>query len=137
MSTIRPRWWGLDKNNEPYPLPYGTLPQGEITKRGEKTILDNGEIEISTVFLGLDHSFGNDGPPVLFETMIFAEKYPDIDQYQTRSTSWVDAQIDHITAIAVAKAEMEKSKEEKKLAEEENLKFIDIVEYNPKARKIK
>ena len=29
-----------------------------------------GNIFVSTVFLGLDHSFGS-GPPVLFETMIF------------------------------------------------------------------
>lgn len=27
-------------------------------------------VEVSTVFLGLDHQFG-DGPPLLFETMIF------------------------------------------------------------------
>jgi len=29
-----------------------------------------GEAKISTVFLGLDHSFG-DGPPILWETMVF------------------------------------------------------------------
>jgi hypothetical protein len=26
---------------------------------------------ISTVFLGLDHNFSGDGPPLLFETMVF------------------------------------------------------------------
>ena len=30
-----------------------------------------GEHWISTVFLGLDHSFGSEGPPVLWETMVF------------------------------------------------------------------
>ena len=30
----------------------------------------SGEATISTVYLGLDHSFGN-GPPLFFETMIF------------------------------------------------------------------
>ena len=29
-----------------------------------------GEVRISTVFLGIDHSFGK-GPPLLFESMIF------------------------------------------------------------------
>jgi hypothetical protein len=29
------------------------------------------ECEVSTVFLALDHSFGFDGPPLLFETMLF------------------------------------------------------------------
>ena len=28
-------------------------------------------IEVSTVFLGVDHSFGNEVQPVLFETMVF------------------------------------------------------------------
>lgn len=118
MSITSPMWWGLDENNEPYPLPYGVLPKGELTKRVEKTTLDNGDIIISTVFLGIDHNFGDNGPPVLFETMIFAGKYPDIDQYQVRATSWVGAQIEHIKAIAIAKTELEKAKEEKKLAEE-------------------
>lgn len=31
-----------------------------------------GDFEVSTVFLGIDHQFG-DGPPLLFETMIFAK----------------------------------------------------------------
>jgi hypothetical protein len=26
---------------------------------------------VSTVFLGLDHNFGMNGPPILFETMVF------------------------------------------------------------------
>jgi hypothetical protein len=30
-----------------------------------------GRSMVSTVFLGLDHNFYDDGPPILFETMIF------------------------------------------------------------------
>src|SRR6266550_2292491 len=30
-----------------------------------------GDVRISTVFLGLDHRYGDDGPPLLFETMVF------------------------------------------------------------------
>src|SRR6266481_6098484 len=33
-----------------------------------------GDSEISTVFLGLDHNFGAEGPPVLWETMVFGGK---------------------------------------------------------------
>lgn len=29
--------------------------------------------DVSTVFLGLDHSYNPSGPPILFETMIFPE----------------------------------------------------------------
>lgn len=32
-----------------------------------------GNYEVSTVFLGLDHKFGGEGPPVLWETMVFGE----------------------------------------------------------------
>ena len=39
-----------------------------------------GDVRISTVFLGLDHSFGQ-GDPLLFETMIFGGAH---DQYQRR-----------------------------------------------------
>jgi hypothetical protein len=39
----------------------------------KQTSLDNG-YWVSTVWLGLDHGFGDDGPPLIFETMVF-ERY--------------------------------------------------------------
>lgn len=33
-----------------------------------------GQSTVSTVFLGLDHNFDTDGPPVLWETMVFGGK---------------------------------------------------------------
>lgn len=30
---------------------------------------------VSTVFLGIDHNFGDTGPPILFETMVFRPAY--------------------------------------------------------------
>jgi hypothetical protein len=50
-----------------------------------------GDAEISTVFLGLDHQFG-DGPPLLFETMVFGGK---LDQKQDRCTTWEEAEAMH------------------------------------------
>lgn len=47
--------------------------------------LPNGQ-RVSTVWLGLDHSFGN-GPPLIFETMVFGGRYPrdlDGERYATR-----------------------------------------------------
>jgi hypothetical protein len=43
-----------------------------------------GKLRISTVFLGLDHSFGG-STPVLFETMVFYGSYSDVmcDRYTT------------------------------------------------------
>lgn len=43
-------------------------------------------VRVSTVWLGLDHRFGGDGPPLIFETMVFPKKngnwlddYRDVD----------------------------------------------------------
>lgn len=48
---------------------------------------------ISTVFLGIDHSYGN-GPPVLFETMVF-EIGTDEDVETERYSSWSEADAGH------------------------------------------
>lgn len=48
-------------------------------------------IRVSTVFLALDHSFA-DGPPILFETMIFGGKE---DGYKDRCSTWVEAEVMH------------------------------------------
>jgi len=52
------------------------------------------QARISTVFLGIDHSFdtAENAPPILFETMIFGGAY---DQFQWRYTSAEEALIDH------------------------------------------
>ena len=42
---------------------------------------------ISTIFLGFDHNFFGDGPPVLFEAMVFDTKEGDeFHDYQERYT---------------------------------------------------
>ncbi len=51
-----------------------------------------GGVNVSTVFLGLDHNFINDGTPILFETMIFGGKY---DQEQWRYCTWKEAEEGH------------------------------------------
>ena len=55
-------------------------------------------VEVSTVFLGLDYSFGR-GPPVLFETMIFGGKQ---DQYQARYYTWAESEIGHRQACILS-----------------------------------
>jgi hypothetical protein len=62
---------------------------------------DLGEMHVSTVFLGLDRSFG-DGPPLLFETMIFGGPF-DWDKYQERCSTWEEAEAQHAKAVAVAR----------------------------------
>ena len=57
-----------------------------------------GDAKVSTVFLGLDHNWG-DGPPVLFETMIFGGEH---DEYQDRCSTWDEAEQMHAKAVALA-----------------------------------
>jgi len=47
---------------------------------------------ISTVFLGLDHSFGMAGPPLLFETMVFGK---DGAEDCERCSTWDEAVAQH------------------------------------------
>jgi hypothetical protein len=90
-------WYILDNNNNPIAKP---------TLEAVKWVEDNnhrrvvkqehiGDIFISTVFLGLDHSWNSD-IPVLWETMIFGGEH---DQYQERYTSHEDALEGHEKAL--------------------------------------
>lgn len=58
-----------------------------------------GAIFVSTVFLGLDHSFAFDrnAPPILFETMVFGGVY-DGDMY--RYSTWEQAELGHALVLA-------------------------------------
>ncbi|HEX4041080.1 MAG TPA: hypothetical protein VHY10_05215 [Xanthobacteraceae bacterium] len=60
---------------------------------------DVGDVRVSTVFLGFDHRLFGDGPPLVFETMIFGGPLND---EQWRYSSWDDAETGH--AVAVKKA---------------------------------
>ena len=53
---------------------------------------------VSTVFLGIDHSFG--GKPLLFETMIFGGKH---DGYQKRCSTWDEAISQHGKACSLVR----------------------------------
>ena len=70
--------------------------KGDSIKRVAETISD--EIRVSTVFLGLDHSYDGKGP-VLFETMIFGGEH---DQDQWRYKTWDEAEEGHFEACKIA-----------------------------------
>ena len=48
-------------------------------------------VQISTVFLGIDHAFGS-GPPILWETMIFGGL---LDEFQERYATKAEALAGH------------------------------------------
>lgn len=64
---------------------------------GARTIARNevGAICVSTVFLVIDHNFG-DGPPLVFETMIFGGP---CDQEQWRYATYDEAEAGHRAAV--------------------------------------
>lgn len=59
-----------------------------------------GSIDVSTVFLGIDHGFRGGGP-VLFETMIFGGR---LDGWQRRYSTRAEALVGHAEAVALASA---------------------------------
>ena len=54
-------------------------------------------VTVSTVFLGINHRFG-EGDPLLFETMIFGGEH---DGTQMRCSTWVEALVQHKDAVAL------------------------------------
>lgn len=60
-------------------------------------------VTVSTVFLGLDHSFGS-GPPLIFETMTFEDGSTDEDQ--DRYTTEDQARAGHAAMVAKVAATM-------------------------------
>lgn len=53
-------------------------------------------VRVSTVFLGLDHNWG-EGRPLIFETMVFGGK---LDQEQERYSTWDEAEAGHDAMVA-------------------------------------
>ena len=51
-----------------------------------------GEVDVSTIFMAMDHSFGDDGEPILFETMVFGGEH---DNYQERYHTYDRAEEGH------------------------------------------
>lgn len=62
------------------------------------------DIVVSTVFLGIDHRFIGEGPPLLYETMVFVEELADeMERYPTRAA----AEAGHARMVARVQANIE------------------------------
>lgn len=53
-----------------------------------------GDVFVSTVFLGIDHSLLGNGPPILFETLVNGGNYYD-NEIVERYTTYEDAERGH------------------------------------------
>jgi hypothetical protein len=92
MPDFVPRYYVLDVEGQPVPIDDVQLwgawfeTSAEVRRVAEDQI---GPLWVSTVFLGLDHAW-DDGPPLLFETMIFVGRSSqDVQQwrYSTREAA--------------------------------------------------
>jgi hypothetical protein len=71
---------------------YRTPQRGGYRKRGKTC-----SAYVSTVFLGIDHNYSLEGPPVLFETMIFVDG--PLSEFQERYCTWEEAKRGHERAL--------------------------------------
>ena len=76
---------------------YGAPGSGEKDrKRIGRDKIDVKDCEVSTVFLGIDHSFDSDSEPILFETLVFGG---DLDGEMQRYSTWKEAVKGHAEMV--------------------------------------
>jgi hypothetical protein len=83
--------------------------------------LAEGDLRISTVFLGLDHNFGLGGPPILFETMVFGEPNLKVlfdralvvrdDLEMWRYATWDQAEAGHRNIVEIYRSRIIEARE--------------------------
>jgi len=96
-----------------------------VRKTTIETEIEN--VEVSTVFLGIDHSFSSNGPPILFETMVFGGP---TDQEQWRYVTWEEATTDHSRVVEELQGKiaawLEREKQARLDAEEKARKEAEV-----------
>lgn len=85
-----PTFYLCDDAGEPVPTTdvqlWGEWFQDVANRRVALNVIEG--VEVSTVFLGLDHSFRADGPPVLWETLVFGGPLDgEMERYTSRAAA--------------------------------------------------
>jgi len=96
-------WYKLDENRNPFEVDLLECLIKTDDNENEWRV-GNDKIDsarISTVFLGLDHNYSHQGPPILFETMIFSDDKND--QYMERYYTWDQALAGHKRIVELLK----------------------------------
>jgi hypothetical protein len=83
-------YYKLNAAGEPEPVE-DVLAWGEWFETADRIVARDADEQtgwqVSTVFLGLDHQFGN-GPPILWETLVFGGPLDgEMDRYPTREAA--------------------------------------------------
>lgn len=94
----------LAPDGEPTPVDMETwarwFEQNIATRVVAKTYIGD-DVQVSTVFIGIDHNWSGQGDPLVFETMIFGGLW---DEYQWRYTLRTEAQARHDAIVAALRA---------------------------------
>ena len=98
---FEPQWYGLDENGEPKRVTVHELDAAFGDPRRIIASETIGDVRVSTAFLVLDHGFNDEGPPTLWETMIFGGEH---DGFQERYTSAAEARAGHVRAVVMVVA---------------------------------
>jgi hypothetical protein len=69
----------------------------------QRDVLLNGTL-VSTVWLGIDHSFFGNGPPLIFETMVFLDGKVGMEEDMDRYSTEEEARTGHKAMVAKWKA---------------------------------
>jgi hypothetical protein len=100
MPDPRPLYYVRDTDGNVRPAEtlkdFAAMLGDERRRRVAHTLLAP-DVRISTVFLGIDHNHTDDGPPLLYETMIFGG---DFDREQVRYTDEDEALAGHDDVVA-------------------------------------
>lgn len=94
-------WYGRDGQPIPELMVWARKLADYDYKRVAEDTLEDGRW-VSTVWLGLDHSFGS-GPPLIFETMVFNSKGGD-ENYCERYSTEAEAVAGHQRVVDALKA---------------------------------
>ena len=97
---MRNRFWILDgeKLVETDLMGWGEWFENFDNRRIAETTI--GDAWVSTVFLGIDHNFGGEGPPLLFETMVFFDREDLRDEIMMRYATYAEAREGHDSIVA-------------------------------------
>lgn len=98
----------LDENKNPFPVTLEEMAtkfeEKDKNRIVKKTFLHKYKVEISTIFMGIDHGIlwahnRKTYKPVLFETMIFWSEDQELHQWQDRYCTWKAAYYGHNHAV--------------------------------------
>jgi hypothetical protein len=102
-------YYGIDENNNTFPIDMMELPKYFGVGLRRVGLDPVGEHKVSTVFLALNHNFGDDSDePILFETMV--RDGDDFLDFQERYSTWDEAIFGHLKVIKHIKKSLKSKK---------------------------